>query len=1056
MMNYAKRGAALLLALVFCLGLLPPAGAEGDTITIHDASGLLKLAQSCTSDTWSQGVTVVLAADISLAGTGFSTIPVFRGTFDGAGHTISGFAWLDKGSKVGLFRTLGEGAVVKNLTLDGVVAPGGSQSQVGILAGENHGTVEQVTVTGDVTGDEDVGALVGVNGSSGVVRSCTNRASVTGNTNSGGIAGRNEGMIQSCTNLGEVNTGGNDAATNSGGIAGRNTGTVADCTNHAAVGYAHTGYNTGGIAGIQNGALLRCFNDGEILGRKDVGGIVGQFEPYVTLTYGEDPMERLDGALASLSTLMTQLSGQIHSSAGDAVDDISAIHGSLSAIQDVIHGTGSDFNTDTSAAADQVYDAVQTINGAMSGLLDEVDRLTRQASADLDEVGNQLTALRKGLKNLTGTLEDSLSDTGDSLSSTLDALEREHSGLVSELRQIADETDRLESFVKDALQAAARLDLAGILDAYKRWDVGSIDFNGHLSRISGHLEAMGSDTFHLADRLTALWQEAGDEMGDARRDMDRAARALEKALDALNGHVKDFSQGSVEQLRVVNSQADIIEDVLNGYLDTLGDKGQERLDELDGHLDDISQRVDQMTQGAGQTNQELHATTTAIIGQLDEARKAIVELTEVPEKTVKENTSAEGAQSGPGRVVGCRNEGGIQADTNVGGIAGAVSPELSLDPEENLELDSENLLVDTTALLKAILYQCDNRGPVTAKNECAGGVLGRGEVGAALSCTSMGPVGADDGSFAGGIAGLSRGVLRSCAAQADVTGDSSLGGIAGEGRDIADCIAMTRIDGSGERLGAVAGWADGTVSGNYYLQEKAVGIDGIDYAGQTAPLSFGAFSALEGIPADFLTFRVTFQAGEQVVDTVEVPYGGSLDPAAFPEVPSDGGRYGAWAPFDHNHITRSLTVEAVYEDWVTTISSGGERPLLLAEGAFSPDARLELAQRPEPVDGAAAYDYQITDGAELPDTVTLRVCADGLRGSVRAALLQDGSAVPIEAERDGSYLVLTAPTAGTLLLSASGSGTLLPWVLAAAAAAVLLALLFLRRRRKKTNAAASV
>lgn len=170
MMNYAKRGAALLLALVFCLGLLPPAGAEGDTITIHDASGLLKLAQSCTSDTWSQGVTVVLAADISLAGTGFSTIPVFRGTFDGAGHTISGFAWLDKGSKVGLFRTLGEGAVVKNLTLDGVVAPGGSQSQVGILAGENHGTVEQVTVTGDVTGDEDVGALVGVNGSSGVVR----------------------------------------------------------------------------------------------------------------------------------------------------------------------------------------------------------------------------------------------------------------------------------------------------------------------------------------------------------------------------------------------------------------------------------------------------------------------------------------------------------------------------------------------------------------------------------------------------------------------------------------------------------------------------------------------------------------------------------------------------------------------------------------------------------------------------------------------------------------------------------------------------------------------
>ena len=74
--------------------------------------------------------------------------------------------------------------------------------------------------------------------------------------------------------------------------------------------------------------------------------------------------------------------------------------------------------------------------------------------------------------------------------------------------------------------------------------------------------------------------------------------------------------------------------------------------------------------------------------------------------------------------------------------------------------------------------------------------------------------------------------------------------------------------------------------------------------------------------------------------------------------------------------------------------------------------------------------------------MTLRVCADGLGALCALPLLQDGSTVPIEAERDGSYLVLTAPTAGTLLLSASGSGTLLPWVLAAAAAAVLLALLF--------------
>ena len=141
--------------------------------------------------------------------------------------------------------------------------------------------------------------------------------------------------------------------------------------------------------------------------------------------------------------------------------------------------------------------------------------------------------------------------------------------------------------------------------------------------------------------------------------------------------------------------------------------------------------------------------------------------------------------------------------------------------------------MDTTALLKAILYQCSNRGPVTAKNECAGGVLGRGEVGADLSLHQYGTRKGRRRLLCGGIAGLSRGVLRSCAARPDVTRDGSLPGIAGEGRDIADCIAMQRRR---QQQTSGARWprADGTVSGNYYLQEKAVKVASI-MPGQTAP-----------------------------------------------------------------------------------------------------------------------------------------------------------------------------------------------------------------------------
>ena len=1046
MTDFHRRSAALLLALTLSLGLLPPARAEDAVITIRDARDLIELARDCTSDTWSNGRTVVLAEDISLAGTDFSTIPVFRGTFDGAGHTITGFTWLDKGSKTGLFRTLAEGALVKDLTLDGVAAPGGSQDQVGILAGENYGTIEAVTITGDVTGDEDVGAVVGFNGSTGVLRSCVNKAEVTGNTHSGGIAGRNEGVIDRCTNQGEINTGGNDAATDTGGIAGFNNGTIQSCVNASTVGYPHTGYNTGGIAGRQDGAILSSTNRGTILGRKDVGGIVGQFEPYTVLSYGESPMDQLDEALSGLSTLMSQLAGQVHTVTGNAIGDVSDIQGSLSAIQDTADGLASDLNADTAAAADPVYDSVQAINRAMGTLLDEVDAFTQSANGDLEEINAQVTALRKGLSSLSGALDSGLSDAAENISFTLDLLEYERSGLVSELQGIVQDVHNIEAFGKQALQSLGQGNLAGVLESYERYGISSIDLQGRISRINNHLKNLLVDVHSLADRLSELWSDTSASMSDAKGDMQRASAALETAASALNTHAKAFSDGGVEQLRVVNTQMDRIEDTLNQYRTTLQEKGQQWLEELDRHLDAIGNQVTKMTQGATQADQQLYDTTTAMIRQLDVVRQAISGLAKIPEKTVEENTSEQAAQSGPGRVSACRNEGEIQADANVGGIAGIVSPELSLDPEEDLDLDveEEHLLVDTTALLKAIVYQCDNRGGVSAKNECAGGILGRAEVGGVLSCTSMGTVSADGGNYVGGIAGLSRALIRSCAAQADLSGDSSLGGIAGEGHDIQDCAAMTRLYGSGERQGAIAGWADGAISGNYYLREDAVGVDGIDYEGQTTPLSFSEFSAGKIVPPEFLSFSVTFQAGDQVVARIDVPYGGRLAPADFPEVPSDGGRYGEWAPFDHDYITRSLTVEAVYENWVTTISSGGTRPLLLAEGDFSPNALLTVQIRDDrPVSGAvSAYDYTITDGTMTPDTVTLRVLADDADG---AALFQDGSLIPVQTQRDGSYLIFEAPGSGTVVLTASAAAPILLWVVAAVAAGVV-ALLLLRRR----------
>lgn len=98
MKTILKRSAAALLSLVLCLSLLPPAWAAGDTISISSITDFLDFAQSCQSDAYSKGLTVELQTDLDLSGSGFTSIPVFCGTFHGNGHKITHFYHTQRGS----------------------------------------------------------------------------------------------------------------------------------------------------------------------------------------------------------------------------------------------------------------------------------------------------------------------------------------------------------------------------------------------------------------------------------------------------------------------------------------------------------------------------------------------------------------------------------------------------------------------------------------------------------------------------------------------------------------------------------------------------------------------------------------------------------------------------------------------------------------------------------------------------------------------------------------------------------------------------------------------
>lgn len=1012
-MKQIQRGAALLTVLALLCTLTLPAAAASDTVTIATVQDFTNFSKQCTRDTWSQGITVELTADLDLSGSDFTPVPIFQGSFHGNGHTISGFFFEKKGSKTGLFRTLTASAVVEDLTVEGDLAPQGSASQAGLLVGENYGTVSRCAAQGSVSGQEDIGGLVGLNGESGCIQSCTSAAAVTGVTNVGGITGQNLGTVENSSNTGEINTQADqETPTSVGGIAGLSRGTIRGCTNSGAVGYQHVGYNMGGIVGLQSGEISSCSNTAPIQGRKDVGGIAGQFEPNTSLTYGPSPSQQLTNSLSSLFDQLEHFTNQLNDMVSRGVDDAQAIHDSLSAIQDRTHAAGTEGRDDFKAMSDQLYQHTTAISGSLDSLRDDLDQFSEEAGDQFQEALDQTDTLLSKLEKLASQADSGLGKAIRALEDTISGI-RDQLQIIRIHRQaMAEELDNVKQYVADV----ARLIAAGQFEQALQLPFPSLDPVGHMKAITNALKEIP----RLAAKLPGQWNDIHDQtsqaLGQTGQDIDRALNALYEALTALNEAGDHFSSDLQEDLDAVNQKADAIRDLLKTYTDTLGDKAQSALDDIDGELTAIQDRVDSMTQAAGADNDALHATSQAIFDDMEAVRQAISGLGKEPELTVTDLTDE--IDQGPGLVKGCTASGTVQGDTNVGGIVGTVSTELGDDPEATFDLGDLKLMSDVYATLRAVVRDCRFDGDVTVKNECGGGVAGRCEAGAIVDCAARGTV-ETGGDYCGGIAGRTRGKVIRCAALTDLTGQSWLGGVAGLGQDITDCRTMVRADSAGEYQGAIAGQAEGTLTGNRYLMEDLAGLDGVDYAETAQGLDFDAFSQLEYIPADFLTFSYRFEVNGQTVAEIPFQYGDDLDTSLVPEAPKQGEEYGQWPQFPTQDLRRSMVLSVQFTTPTSTLADQDGVAQLLVEGTFSPDASLTVDQEELPdqkVEGytsRSAWSYTVTGSQS--DTITVRLRAEGVEKPA-AAVYQDGRWQRVDSTLDGSYLVFQAPTHGQVLL----------------------------------------
>ncbi len=376
-------------------------------IDISTQAELIEFAENCHSESWSYDKYVVLKNDINLTGDEFTGIPIFSGLFDGNGHTIYGYTNEGTGYVQGLFRYVGKTGIVQNLSVDADIIAAGDGYVTGIIAGVNDGVIKNCFAKGAVKGDTATGGICGINGRDGLVTGCKNLAEVTGFYYTGGISGRNYGAIRNCVNYGSIDSTPEWVSENDerqvdiiseitgdvsivsyqpgvdiGGITGFSRGIVTDSRNEGIVGYERVGYNVGGICGRQSGIIYGCTNYGPVKGKKDVGGIVGQQEPYIET----DKAKSITDSIARINALTNNV-------ASDAAGATPDIQEALAALQAASGKAMDDAQSMTGNASDYKIDE----NRDWAGMIEQQAENAGKAAADsvresYNELFDELTA----------------------------------------------------------------------------------------------------------------------------------------------------------------------------------------------------------------------------------------------------------------------------------------------------------------------------------------------------------------------------------------------------------------------------------------------------------------------------------------------------------------------------------------------------------------------------------------------------------------------------------------------------------------------------------------
>ena len=924
----------------------------------------------------------------------------------------------------------------------------------------------------------------------------------------------NRGILQNCENEGKINDedlkttldlNGIDIGTlnltqnvvtrnDAGGIAGRSSGTVAGCTNKGEIGYAHIGYNVGGVIGRQSGTVINCKNMGHVMGRKDVGGIIGQAEPYRESEYLSDHLEKVRDDFSEINHLMGQMSDAMRSVSSDT-------RGYVQTLQQQYEDTMGNLDSEINS----MKSTVTGNNAAMTAYMDSLS----SALNNLGEIGNDtisrmMESIRQNTENAANNINGKLNDMKDILTES------------SSESSSASESDGESASESSSPEESSSQESSSLQESPAESEQPSSSENGDTqNQSSNNEEAAAIPADDAAEYLAA-----GDDEADGYAWFARDSVSRESSEESSSGW--EFPSEwpselpstlpselpsesiSIPSQSEVESKADAITDILKKDPIKVNhdEKIDDNLNQMKGEISSASDNIKNLQSTLTGTGDSLTNTMSNISGELTDQSKAsgdtidsmtdsvdggiqsitsdldrilntssrITDIISDDVNVLLGNGSAIDDVSGKaltertlGVVSGCSNHGKIEGDINAGGIAGIMNTEYDVDPEVDMDL-TELTDVEVRSTTNDVLIHCINYGTVAGKKRNSGGIAGSEELGLIHTCENYGTVQLEAGNGLGGIAGYSVSRVNQSYALCNLKGDNKIGGITGEGYDISNCLAMVTISGNRtEKIGSIAGCIneDGTLENNYFVSDLWGGVDQINYIGKAQRCTYEELMQMETVPAGFTQVTVTFEQDDEVLATLQIPYDGTVTEEEVPDIEPDEDCYISWdRKFPLTHVTANVTVTAESKRFTKSLAwfsaTNQLKPDFLVEGDFYDTSVLSAesvqADRISDGDPAYAYIWNIDNMPEQKEEYVLHLRIPDGADSAAVRIQTENKWEKADTEEDGSYVTVSVPYGTAFAVYSVQDNSVPIWlILALVIAAVLAAVLIIKaiRRGKK-------